>query len=190
MEDLCLLPPSATRSASGPASLRDPCWNRVQPFEVALQVVAVGVFRDGECKKDPGLENAAELLSQVGHFHGVANRLFPIVEFLVARSKPIDLGLLGEESAARAGCPSCSANRASRSSSVRSPGSTAGTRSVPGVRRRHHPDWRQAKLQPIDLGRSRFGGRQVGQGLSHDVDAVGRDAPVNRACQTGTSSGL
>ena len=65
-----------------------------QPFEVALQIPTTGVVGDCEREKDSGFERAAKLESQMGHFDGVPNRLFPAVEFLVALSDLVELSLL------------------------------------------------------------------------------------------------
>jgi len=68
-----------------------------QSFEVVPQVLAVGVIRDCHSEKTAGLEFAPEPLGQLGHFHRIANRLFPLVELLVASPKPVDFSFLAAQ---------------------------------------------------------------------------------------------
>ena len=68
-----------------------------QPFEVVPQMLAVGVVRDRHGEKTAGLEFAPEPLGQLGHFHHIANRLFPLVELLVASPKPVDFTFLAAQ---------------------------------------------------------------------------------------------
>src|SRR5262249_54841802 len=67
------------------------------PSQFVPQVFAFRVFRDRYSEIDSGLERAAELPGQVGHLHRVANGLVPIVEFLVASAKPIELRFLADQ---------------------------------------------------------------------------------------------
>ena len=68
---------TASRPARG--SRRTAWLVRIQPLEVAPQVLPAGVFRDGDGPKDTSLESAAELLGQVSQFFRVSYRLPALV---------------------------------------------------------------------------------------------------------------
>lgn len=70
------------------------CRTLAQPPEVLPQVRAAGFVRDRHCEKNSGLEPAAELFGQAGHFDRIAYGLFSLVEFQVASEQPIDFRLL------------------------------------------------------------------------------------------------
>jgi hypothetical protein len=54
-------------------------------------------FRICNGEKDSGFETTAEPFGQPGQFHGVANGLFPVVQFQIASERPCDIGPSAEK---------------------------------------------------------------------------------------------
>ena len=82
----------------GPSAVRGRCGDlRLSRSRSLPQVVAIGVFRDLDGEKRPGLERASESLGDLGHLFRVANRLVAIEQFLVASSERFDFGPLAAQ---------------------------------------------------------------------------------------------
>ncbi len=81
----------------GPSRTLDRVGALIEPVEIALQVVSVGVAGNRQGQEGLGLEPLAELLGQAGHLRRVAARLMPRVELLVSCDEPVDFGFFAAE---------------------------------------------------------------------------------------------
>ena len=97
---------------------------RLSPLELVAQVGAAGVLGNGDGQECFRFESKTELPRQTGHLEGIAERLVPLVEFLIPSLEPFDSRFSGRRSSTpRSTRPALSASSASLVSAETSPGS-------------------------------------------------------------------